>query len=222
MASEMRGCAPLTAWGLASTRKQWFAGITKRQWRLAVPHCNSDTRLAPIQSVRQAPHPRPLRIAAVLSASALAVSALSMGLASCDMPARSPAPQVARETARQPARPSGTASPGPVVTLRPDSGPVGTRIRVEGSEFPRYLAGERTVIVTLNREFPGGCGLVGGVRVISLHISKQGQLHGRLVITAHGDCFQEPGRHHAVTPGRYQLAIGCMACDLRSFLVTRR
>jgi hypothetical protein len=148
----------------------------------------------------------------------LTVSVLSMGLASCDAPART----AARESAQQAARPSGGASSGPVVMLRPPSGPVGSRIRVAGSGFSRDLADEPTVIVTLNREFHGGCGLVGGVRVISLHISRQGMRHGQLVITARGDCFQEPGRHQAVTPGRYELAIGCMACNLRSFLVTRR
>jgi hypothetical protein len=109
----------------------------------------------------------------------------------------------------------------PVVKLDPASGPVGTRIEVTGSGFGSDLAGQRHIIITLNREFADGCGLVGGIRVNHLNIRKNGNLTGELVVMARGDCFQEPGRHHAVTPGQYELAIGCMACNVHSFQITR-
>ncbi|MDR2983265.1 MAG: hypothetical protein LBV34_00350, partial [Nocardiopsaceae bacterium] len=85
------------------------------------------------------------------------------------------------------------------------------------------LASERrhNIIVTLNRQFADGCGLVGAIRVSHLNITKHGDLAGEPVIEARGGCFQEPGRQHAVTPGQYELAIGCMACDVQSFQITR-
>jgi hypothetical protein len=109
---------------------------------------------------------------------------------------------------------------GPQVTLRPDHGPVGTRVTVTGSGFTPGVVGTPVRLLLLNRTFPDGCSLVGGTRVNSLHVSKDGTLRGQFVITAQGACFQQPGRHHPVTPGVYQLAIGCMACDVHAFLVT--
>jgi hypothetical protein len=110
---------------------------------------------------------------------------------------------------------------GPQVTLHPDHGPVGTRVTVTGSGFAPALAGT-PVGLLLNRTFPDGCSLVGGARVIFLHVSSDGSLHGQFVITAQGPCFQQPGRHHQVSPGTYQLAIGCMSCNVHTFVVTRR
>jgi hypothetical protein len=108
----------------------------------------------------------------------------------------------------------------PQVTLRPQHGPVGTRVTVTGTGFDPALAAAPAVPVTLNRTFAGGCSLVGGVRVISLHVHRDGTLRGQFVITARGPCFQQPGRYHQVTPGIYQLAIGCMSCNVQAFLVT--
>src|SRR5712692_6366096 len=116
--------------------------------------------------------------------------------------------------------PAARRAAGPTVTLRPDSGPIGTHVQVVGAGFDPGLASAPVVILTLNREFPDGCGLVGGVRVVYLRVTKEGRLNGQFVLTAQGDCFQEPGRHHAVAPGRYEVAIGCMACDVHAFRVT--
>ena len=108
----------------------------------------------------------------------------------------------------------------PQVTLHPDHGPVGTRVTVTGSGFTPGVVGAPVRLLLLNRTFPGGCSLVGGARVIFLHVNRDGTLRGQFVITAQGPCFQQPGRHHQVSPGIYQLAIGCMSCDVHAFLVT--
>jgi len=148
------------------------------------------------------------------------VAASSVALLGCDQSAPGAGRHATEPITTASPQPSSPASE-PVVTLDPDSGPVGTRIQVSGSGFSSDLASQHDVIVTLNREFAGGCGLVGGVRVKHLNIAKNGDLTAELVIKARGDCFQEPGRHHAVTPGQYEVAIGCMACNVRSFEVTR-
>jgi hypothetical protein len=69
-------------------------------------------------------------------------------------------------------------------------GPVGTHVTVAGSGFARSLASAPVVIVTLNREFPNGCGLVGGLRVLHMHIAEEGKLTGQFVITPQGSCFK--------------------------------
>jgi hypothetical protein len=109
---------------------------------------------------------------------------------------------------------------GPAVTLRPGSGPVGAVVAVIGSGCDPALASAPVVPLTLNRAFADGCALVGGVREIRMHVTRNGRLRGEFIITADGTCFQEPGRRHRVTPGLYHLAIGCMACNVRAFRVT--
>jgi hypothetical protein len=151
---------------------------------------------------------------------------LAAVLSSCGQPGghAGASPRPARTTHHQATvRSSATPRPaGPTVTLRPDSGPIGTHVQVAGSGFDPDLASASVVALTLNREFTDGCGLVGGVRIVYLHVTKEGRLNGQFVLTAQGDCFQEPGRHHAVAPGLYQVAIGCMACDVHAFRVTKK
>jgi hypothetical protein len=106
------------------------------------------------------------------------------------------------------------------ITLQPSSGPVGTRVKVMGSGFDPALYSAPLVPLTLNRTFADGCSLVGGVHEVHLNVTRAGKLRGHFVITAHGSCFQQPGRRHAVTPGVYQIAIGCMACNVHGFRVT--
>jgi hypothetical protein len=146
-------------------------------------------------------------IAAALAALAGGCTARFPGTASTSRPS-----PPASHASRRPA--------GPAVTLRPGSGPVGTRVTVTGSGFDPALSSAPVILLTLNRGFPGGCALVGGVREIRMHVNANGRLSGQFIITAHGTCFQEPGRRHRVTPGVYQVAIGCMACNVHAFRVT--
>lgn len=91
-----------------------------------------------------------------------------------------------------------------------------------GSGFDPSLAKAPSLILTFDREFHGGCGLVGGVHALQIRINTEGRLTGKFRVTSQGQCFQEPGHHHAVTPGVYQVAVGCMACEVGTFEVTPR
>ncbi len=121
--------------------------------------------------------------------------------------------------------PSSRIPGNPVARFVPDHGPVGTVVRVTGSGFDPSLANRSATAIglALIRDFPDGCELIGGAanRPLTLRISKAGRLTGEFAISgAPGQCFQEPGRKHRVTPGAYHVSIGCLACYVGTFRVT--
>ena len=132
------------------------------------------------------------------------------GLAASDGVARPVADAAA------PARCGGDSPP--TVTLRPRRGPVGTRVRIRGRCFdPRHDYG-----ILLIRQFsrPRECELIAGGRQ-RFDVDDDGNGRGFVVISRRGRCFQQSyGRR--VTPSRYGVSIGCHACVVRSFRVTRR
>jgi hypothetical protein len=111
----------------------------------------------------------------------------------------------------------------PEVHVKPLARTVGKRVVLTGECFPsgphRY---ERHPGVFLFHVFasPPECELrAAGSQRIS--VSASGRLHGWLVVPRRGSCFQHDyGRR--VTPGRYYVGVGCMACVVErdSLIVT--
>ena len=109
----------------------------------------------------------------------------------------------------------------PEARLTPRSGPVGTRIRIAGRCFDPALNREIPYGVFLLRQFmhPRECELISAGRQ-RFRVDEDGNGRGYLVVARRGHCFQQDyGRR--VTPGRYSLGIGCHACQVASFRVTR-
>ena len=109
----------------------------------------------------------------------------------------------------------------PALSLRPRRGPVGTRIRIRGRCFDPRQDYNAAYGIILIRQFsrPRECELIAGGRQ-RFDVNDDGTGRGYLIVAARGHCFQRRyGRR--VTPGRYSLAIGCHACHVGFFRVTR-
>jgi hypothetical protein len=115
---------------------------------------------------------------------------------------------------------------GPVAVLTPDHGPVGTRVSMSvGCVAGRFARSEVTAPaygVFLMRDFSGplGCELIAGGRY-RLHLVGRTRAAGWFTVGRRGGCFQSDGATRAVTPGRYVVGMGCHACVVASFRVTR-
>lgn len=109
------------------------------------------------------------------------------------------------------------------MTLRPERGPAGTRIRIRGRCFDPRQDHAFAYGVLLIREFtrPRECELIAGGRQ-RFRVAADGTARGHVVVPASGDCFQRRYRRR-LTPGRYRMSIGCHACpvDGGAFRVTR-
>jgi hypothetical protein len=115
---------------------------------------------------------------------------------------------------------------GPAAVLIPDHGPVGTRVTISvGCLVGRFQRSEVTKPaygVFLMRDFGGplGCELIAGgpyrVRLVG-----RTRAAGWFTVGRRGGCFQSDGATRDVTPGRYVVGMGCHACVVASFRVTR-
>ncbi|MDX6520493.1 MAG: hypothetical protein QOJ31_847 [Gaiellales bacterium] len=106
----------------------------------------------------------------------------------------------------------------------PDHGPVGTRV----SLVIDCLRGFEDAItqpaygVFLIRDFgmPGGCELIAG-GPSRIRLLEHGRAAGWFTVSRHGGCFQSQGETRSVSPGTYGIGVGCHACEVATFTVTR-
>ena len=109
---------------------------------------------------------------------------------------------------------------GPVgVRLVPGHGPVGTRVRITGRCFLRHW--DSGYGIFLLREFtkPRECEIIAG-GAFRFHVDRARVARGWFTVAPDGACFQHRYRRQ-VTPGLYQLGVGCHACAVAGFRVTR-
>jgi hypothetical protein len=114
---------------------------------------------------------------------------------------------------------------GPIVTLIPNHGPVGTRVEMvgycfRGSRWQRkHPAAPYGVSLIREIKFDGfKCELIAGGRK-QIDVKRDGRMRGYFVVAGEGACFQST-RSATVTPGSYNLTIGCHACSVTNFRVT--
>jgi hypothetical protein len=114
---------------------------------------------------------------------------------------------------------------GPIVTLIPNHGPVGTRVEMvgycfRGSKWQRkHPASPHGVSLIREVKLDGSkCELIAGGRK-QIDVKRDGRMRGYFVVAGEGDCFQS-SRSATVTPGSYKLTIGCRACFVSEFRVT--
>jgi hypothetical protein len=125
---------------------------------------------------------------------------------------------------RQPCgRPNGASAHAELV---PASGPVGTRVTIvldcmidglaDSIRNPPYG-------LFMIRDFgsPLTCELLAASPGDFIHLVGGGRAVGRFVVARSGACFQGNGRTHRVTPGTYGIGVGCHACGVGTFVVTR-
>jgi hypothetical protein len=129
-------------------------------------------------------------------------------------------PQMGRsltDTAATAACSSGT---GPVgVHIVPAYGPVGTRVRVTGRCFRRNWNSGYGIF--LGRQFaqPRECEIIAG-GAFELRVDSKHRARGWFKVAPDGACFLHRYRRRA-TPGRYRVGLGCHACRVTAFRVTR-
>jgi hypothetical protein len=112
---------------------------------------------------------------------------------------------------------------GPKLKVIPSRGPVGTHFRLVGSCFPRERGLTEPYGVFLLHDFrrPKDCELIAGDPHYRFTIERNGNARGHYIVPSHGACFQHTyGRR--VTPAVYRIGVGCHACLLTQFRVTRR
>lgn len=114
---------------------------------------------------------------------------------------------------------------GPIVSLLPDRGPVGTKVEMVGFCFvdrPKRQgkrASETKAWLTRDMDVDGfDCELIAPPPA-AVRISRDGRMRGHLIVPSSGRCFKK-GTVNGLEPGRYRLAIGCRTCSVSDFQVT--
>jgi hypothetical protein len=109
---------------------------------------------------------------------------------------------------------------GPVrVRIVPGHGPVGMRVRITGRCFARHW--DSGYGIFLLREFtkPRECEIIAG-GAFRFRVDRDHSARGWFKVASDGACFQHRYRRR-VTPGLYELGVGCHACLVAHFRVTR-
>ena len=125
-------------------------------------------------------------------------------------------------TTRPPATTSTTARPRlvdgiPQVTATPSRGPVGTRVRIEGTGFTEEMwkaSGASLWLVG-----PDGCGAYAEARH-TVSVSAGGRLSGEFVVPTSGSCRQSTVEDVVLRSGVHRIAFACTACTIGRFEVT--
>ena len=116
----------------------------------------------------------------------------------------------------------------PPLTVTPASGPVGTRIHVEGDGFigpqwqnlPSVSGGGGYGLFLTTSLNSGGtyCDFIAGMES-TLEVRSDGHLVADFTVPSDGGCFQTE-RRDPVTPRQYAIGLGCHVCQVGTFTVT--
>jgi len=108
------------------------------------------------------------------------------------------------------------------VVLSPTSGPIGTVVQVSGFVPPATRGNDTHPSHGLYADISRDCELE--VDTASDHLTvdtKTGAVSGSFVILGHGTCRMTDDAPRPVPAGKYELWIGCTACGVASFTITR-
>ena len=154
-------------------------------------------------------------------------------LGACTTPrqtsAQPPSPTVYPPSSSSPqGSPTGTPAalcpPSCGITLRPDHGPVGTRVQVSGPA-PSWAVPDDIYALDLERTLdpPGDCDAIAATSH-RFSVDANGNLTGWFIVPATASCFQQlpPGSSRTVGPGTWDVGLGCHSCQIATFRVTGR
>lgn len=115
------------------------------------------------------------------------------------------------------------ASIAPCLTFAPSTVHVGSQVEFSGritKDMPVFedKFRQRSVGVTLIGGAPG-CLIQADTVTTSLHLSPSGDVSGAFVVPAAGDCTMSVGSH-ALSAGTYEVAMGCVTCNVGNIQVT--
>lgn len=160
-----------------------------------------------------------VRAAAILICSLV----LSTG---CSRPGAPPTPSPSPTSSPSPTPTVNTLAPSttdtePRVTASPASGPVGSRVRIEGEgftgdEWRALLGNDPGYGISLLRTI-GDCELIAG-GAEQIRLDSEGHLEADFIVPRQGSCFQGD-RQAAVIPGDYDIIVLCHGCLFGRFRV---
>jgi hypothetical protein len=107
------------------------------------------------------------------------------------------------------------------VRVRPNHGPVGTRVHISGRCFRRHWRREAYGLFLMKGfRHPRECELMIGAERLQLTVDADRRGHGVFDVGRSGRCFQRAYGRRA-TPGVYSVGIYCHACSFARFRITR-
>ena len=115
--------------------------------------------------------------------------------------------------------------------VHPTSGPIGTRVTVDGAVNPGLDRNDFRIAVANLRMEPGAlflmrdtgppfCEVIGGVHAARFTVTDTGLIHGSFVVGGDTSCNHSYATAPPLTPGVYTVNLGCQACELTNFTVT--
>jgi hypothetical protein len=116
--------------------------------------------------------------------------------------------------------------------VRPSSGPVGTRVVLDGRLDPHVGKRElRAEIYNFRHDphflfpmrddaGPPPCEVIGGVHDTQVSITDTGRIHGSLVVGGSTSCNHSTTKAPPLGPGVYTVNLECMSCQVDTFTVT--
>ena len=105
----------------------------------------------------------------------------------------------------------------PQVTGTPSRGPIGTRVRIEGTGFTEDRWKARGASLWLVA--PSGCGAYAEAEH-TVSVSATGRLTGEFTVPSKGGCRQSAVDDVPVTSGTHRIVFACTACFIGQFEVT--
>jgi hypothetical protein len=118
----------------------------------------------------------------------------------------------------------------PTLTLTPAMGPPGTHVAISGqltaTQIPVWapMLATPDIFALLRDLSPGGCELIGVANDPTIHLDPvTGVVTGSFVVGSTGTCVQSDpdAATHTAPPGVYHLSIGCVACEIATFTLTK-
>jgi hypothetical protein len=114
----------------------------------------------------------------------------------------------------------------PSIIVTPDTAAIGSTVQVSGEHFSGrcwpYHAGPETIFL-FGPDGPPGCELVAELDGAAT-VARDGTVTGSFTVPARGFCRMDvhnPPRQPRLVPGRYSVSLGCTACAVGEFTVTK-
>jgi hypothetical protein len=118
-------------------------------------------------------------------------------------------------------------------TVHPSRGPIGTLVHLRGQIDPGLGPEDTKIYIHNLRADPGAvflirdfssrpsCEFLGGVHAARTRVSDAGVIRGSFIVGGSAACNHSTAKAPPLSPGNYHVNLGCQACSVDEFTVTR-